>query len=356
MRGIASPWGKNGGICLFPEEFSFNTAAHELGHAFGLMHNFRDNEFIMSYGDPSLPRLSACSARFLAVHPLFDSAIPIEQESPPIVELLSPTDYPAGSESVPIQLKLSDSQGLHQVFLLAPSGNHEVWGCRNLTAKEEEVEFRYDGYSPYFDADYGIITRLPLRSEYQMRVIAVDNEGNAADVDIVLQEVSPHLTATLNAHTEGDLRVAFSPDGKTLASVSSSVSGGDRDVILWDVAAQAQVGKLTGHTEAASTVAFSPDGRMIAAGSRDGSVRLWDVETRTEITVLKGHTYLVGPVAFSPDGKTLASSGPVEPGCRHHTMGLGDTKRDRGPEGARSLYLCDSVFARWENLRLGFGG
>ena len=55
------------------------------------------------------------------------------------------------------------------------------------------------------------------------------------------------------------------------------------------------------------SLAFSPDGKILASGSYDNTVKLWDVKTKQEITTLTGHSDDVESVAFSPDGKTLAS-------------------------------------------------
>src|SRR5579883_1588110 len=110
----------------------------------------------------------------------------------------------------------------------------------------------------------------------------------------------------LIGHKDTVLSVAFSPDGKTLASGAHRY---DATLRLWNVATGDELFALKGHGGELWSVAFSPDSKTVATGSMDKTIRLWDPATGKEKRRLTGHTADVMAVAFSPDGKTLASGG-----------------------------------------------
>ena len=107
--------------------------------------------------------------------------------------------------------------------------------------------------------------------------------------------------ATLSGHSSWVNSVAFSPDGKILASGSD-----DYRVKLWDIESKSEIANLSGHNSYVRSVAFSSDGKYLASGSNDYKVKLWDIESKSEIKTLSGHSNYVYSVAFSPDGKILA--------------------------------------------------
>ena len=252
--GFGGRFGKNGGMAEITGGGStgmnatekWHSAAHELGHAFGLGHDFQNEAYIMSYG-ARRDRLSACAAKFLAVHPYFNPEIPREEEAEPGIKLISSPAYPTDSESVSIKLELTSSVGLYQVLFFS---QNEMLGCRELTDVEDAVvEFDYDGKIP--SDGFTSLSDPPVHS---ISIIAVDKKGNIGTASYPITEISPFHIATIEGHRNAVSSVSFSPDGTMLASGSW-----DSTIKLWEVATRRNFATLDRHKGTETTsVSFSP--------------------------------------------------------------------------------------------------
>jgi WD40 repeat protein len=110
---------------------------------------------------------------------------------------------------------------------------------------------------------------------------------------------SESTAAHLVGHTSYLLEVAYSPDGKFLASASQ-----DKTIKIWNVANQQCIHTLTGRKRY-ERISYSPDGKFLASGGKDGYIRLWSMANGRCVKKIKAAGNKVPSVAFSPDGKML---------------------------------------------------
>lgn len=130
------------------------------------------------------------------------------------------------------------------------------------------------------------------------------------DYAVTLRNVASGEVRSLRGHPSYLEGLAFSPDGRTLATSSMwNAASQPNDLLkLWDTASGQVLHTLDGHSNTVANVAFSPDGTTLASTSWDGTIKLWDVASGSELRTLSGNTGLGYSVAFSPDGKILASA------------------------------------------------
>jgi len=180
----------------------------------------------------------------------------------------------------------------------------ETGGIALDSAAVESVEFSTDSQSLR-------IKEIQTLNSYTNSIwsVAFSFDGKTlasgnADHTVSLWNVdSRRCINTVHHHHKPVHSLAFSQDGNILAT-----AGEDKAIWVWEQPKGKICSTLLGHTDCIWSVAFSPKGDLIASGSADQTIRLWQVKDHRSLKILLGHESWVLSVAFSPDGEYLASS------------------------------------------------
>ena len=148
----------------------------------------------------------------------------------------------------------------------------------------------------------GKITALAYNRDGSLLAEAVGDPGSLGKITLLPPDRKGGIV--LEGHRDIIHALAFSPDGRTLASC-----GYDRLVKLWDIATGKLQRELRDHSDAVYGVCFSPDGKLLASAGADRAVKVWDLATGVRLYTLAESTDWVYAVAWSPDGKHLAAAG-----------------------------------------------
>ena len=205
--GVGDSHEASGGHVLIPASgdcFNFKTTAHELGRAFGLQHDFRNDTYIMSFGrDPD--KLSECAAEWLEAHRYFN----IDQsqthfDNPTTIQMLTPFASPP--YAIGLRFEVTDPDGVHQAQLLTPAtirrqelGQSKLLSCKRLNGETDTIEIEFTTSQLTVNSEDirdGVSEAVPLSVEVILRVIDVYGNFISQTFPIDITTILPTETAS----------------------------------------------------------------------------------------------------------------------------------------------------------------
>ena len=201
--GVGDSHGASGGHVLIPASgdcFNFKTAAHELGHAFGLQHDFRSDTYIMSFGrNPNT--LSECAAEWLDAHRYFNTAqSQTHFDNSTKIRMLTPFASPP--YAIGLRFEVTDPDGARQAQLLTPAtirnqdqGQPKLLSCKRLNGETDTVEIEFTTNQLKVISENG--PEVPLSTEVILSVIDVYGNFASQTFPIDITTILPTETVSI---------------------------------------------------------------------------------------------------------------------------------------------------------------
>ena len=341
------------------------TTIHELGHTFGLEHDFREGFDSNTAVGGKAFSLSKCDAEWLSVSRFFNSKSKFDN-APGEIRFLPMQTY--NQETISLRFQVTDPDGLYQAQLLVPAiledaewdgwGPYRLFDCKRLNGKTgtvasairtaeiadrvtlqiidvngnitwatfpikvEEAVVAQNALDINSDGIVNILDLTPIDSRLGRRgQNPADVNGDrvvntrdlllvAAGISSISQEAAETFDATkvqkwLTDANQLGIENEYQQNGIVfLERLVAEIELSSKSVEVATGPLKAIFGR---HTDFVPSITFSPDGQTLASGSWDRTIRLWTPHTGQLKTTLIGHTSNIHSVAFSPDGQTLGS-------------------------------------------------
>ena len=173
------------GDCHDTGEDFFYLPTHEIGHAFGLEHDFRSGSYIMSYGPRPIAQLSECAAEWLDVHRYFNTS-QTDVYTPATIEMLPPLAYLPNA--IRLRFKITNTNVLHQAQLVIPFLTNfgefrpSLIACKRLNGKRNTVEFLTTELTPGPDS-YAVVKVIDIHGNITSQTYPIRKADVRRDVN-----------------------------------------------------------------------------------------------------------------------------------------------------------------------------
>ncbi|WP_420642255.1 protein kinase domain-containing protein [Candidatus Leptofilum sp.] len=223
--------------------------------------------------------------------------------------LRATAEYAAGQEREIAELSAQDAIAAQETAVFSANELATAVAIAEENAQEAENQSRLVGARELAgiatdqlnsDPQLGLLLSLEAVNLTQSLGLAAPESAEDA---LFRAMQSSQLQRIFSGHTGGINDVAFSSDGRLLATASQ-----DTEIKLWDVGSGQEIGVLTEHGRAVNAVAFNPDSTILATAGDDGFIILWNTATQQLVAVLNGQEGAVTDLAFNPAGDRLLAS------------------------------------------------